>query len=165
MSPSSTQQWTRRIRYSDQHIRVSDAERGSVAELLGQHYADGRLDQAEFDDRISRTMAAKTRGDLAGLFDDLPEADPAGTGPAGPGGPGGPVSYRGPRRRGGLVRSLLLLVLLFIGANFAWHAFTASLFFVQPLVWAFVIVAVIMLMNRSHHRHNHHGHDRHWPDR
>src|ERR1700742_3623234 len=90
MSPSSTQQWTRRIRYSDQHIRVSDAERNSVAELLGQHYADGRLDQAEFDERVSRTMAAKTRGDLMGLFDDLPDTDAGGPGEAaGPGsGPG-----------------------------------------------------------------------------
>jgi hypothetical protein len=154
MSPASTQQWTRRIRYSDQHIRVSDAERNSVAELLGQHYADGRLDQAEFDDRIGRTMAAKTRGDLAGLFDDLPENGPAGTGPAGPGGPAGPaVPYRGARRRGGIVRALLLLLLVFICANFAWHAFT-SLFFIQPLVWAFVIVAVILLVNRSAHRHD-----------
>jgi hypothetical protein len=153
MSPSSAQQWTRRMRYSDQHIRVSDTERNAVAELLGQHYADGRLDQPEFDDRISRTMAAKTRGDLSGLFDDLPETGPAGAGPAGPGGPGGPVSYRGPRRRGGIVRPLLLLLLVFICANFAWHAFT-SLFFIQPLVWAFVIVAVIMLVNRSAHRHD-----------
>ena len=152
MSPATSQQWTRRIRYSDQHLRVSDAERNSVAELLGQHYADGRLDQAEFDDRISRTMAAKTRGDLAGLFDDLPEAGPAGAGVAGPGGPAGAVPYRGPRRRGGIARPLLLLLLVFICANVAWHAFT-SLFFIQPLVWAFVIVAVILLVNRSAHRH------------
>jgi hypothetical protein len=152
MSPATSQQWTRRIRYSDQHLRVSDAERNSVAELLGQHYADGRLDQAEFDDRISRTMAAKTRGDLAGLFDDLPETGPAGAGVAGPGGPAGPVPYRGPRRRGGTARPLLLLLLVFICANVAWHAFT-SLFFIQPLVWAFVIVAVILLVNRSAHRH------------
>ena len=152
MSPSSTQQWTRRIRYSDQHIRVSDADRNAVAELLGQHYADGRLDQAEFDERVSRTMAAKTRGDLSGLFDDLPETGPSGAGPAGPGGTG-PVQHRGPRRRGGIVRPLLLLLLVFICANFAWHAFT-SLFFIQPLVWAFVIVAVILLVNRSAHRHD-----------
>jgi hypothetical protein len=150
MSPATSQQWTRRIRYSDQHIRVSDADRNSVAELLGQHYADGRLDQAEFDDRIGRTMAAKTRGDLAGLFDDLPESGPAGAGAAGP---AGPVTNRGPRRRGGIARPLLLLLLVFICANFAWHAFT-SLFFIQPLVWAFVIVAVILLVNRSARRHD-----------
>ncbi|MGH3281108.1 MAG: DUF1707 SHOCT-like domain-containing protein [Trebonia sp.] len=152
MSPSPTQQWTRRLRYSDQHIRVSDTERNAVAEFLGQHYADGRLDQAEFDERVSRTMTAKTRGDLAGLFDDLPETGPAGDGPVDPGGPGGPsLTYSRPRKRG-LARPLLLLILLFICANFAWHAFT-SLFFIQPLVWAFVIVAVVLLVNRSHHRH------------
>jgi hypothetical protein len=152
MSPATSQQWTRRIRYSDQHIRVSDAERNAVAELLGQHYADGRLDQAEFDDRVSRTMAAKTRGDLAGLFDDLPETGAAGADAAGPAGPAAP--YRGPRRRSGIGRALLLLILVFICANFAWHAFT-SLFFIQPLVWAFVIVAVVLLVNRSHHHHRH----------
>jgi len=156
MSPTPAQQWTRRLRYpSDQHIRVSDVERNAVAELLGQHYADGRLDQPEFDDRISRTMAAKTRGDLAGLFNDLPETDPAGAGPAGPGGPGGPaLPYSGPQRRhsGGMARPLLLLIALFIGANVAWHAFTASMFFIQPLVWAFVIVAVVLLVTRSKQR-------------
>jgi hypothetical protein len=151
MSPSTSQQWTRRIRYSDQHIRVSDAERNSVAEILGQHYADGRLDQAEFDDRIGRTMAAKTRGDLAGLFDDLPENGPSGAGPSGP--DDRAVPYRGPRRRGGIVRALLLVLLVFICANFAWHAFT-SLFFVGPLIWLFAIVAVVLLVNRSAHRRN-----------
>lgn len=146
MSPA-TSQWTRRIRYSDQHIRVSDADRGAVAELLGQHYAEGRLDQAEFDERVSRTMAAKTRGDLTGLFDDLPDTDSAGE--AGPEGPGDrAVPYRTGRRRGGILRPLLLLALVLICANVAWHAAT-SLFFVGPLVWAFAIVAVLLLVQKS----------------
>src|SRR5580658_2934630 len=115
MSPSSAQQqWTRRIRYSDQHIRVSDAERNAVAELLGQHYADGRLDQAEFDERVSRAMTAKTRGDLTGLFDDLPETE-SGAGADGPRGSVRPTApYHVRRRRGGgIVRPLLLLLLVF----------------------------------------------------
>jgi hypothetical protein len=150
MSPSTTQQWTRRIRYSDQHIRVSDAERNAVAELLGRHYADGRLDQAEFDDRVGQTMAAKTRGDLTGLFGDLPDAGgAAGPGPDFPDGPAAP--YRPRRRPGGIARPVLLLVLLVICANVAWHAFT-SLFFIGPLVWAFVIVAIALLVTRASHR-------------
>ena len=154
MSPSSTQQWTRRIRYSDQHIRVSDAERSAVAELLGQHYADGRLDQAEFDERVGRTMAAKTRGDLAGLFDDLPETESG----AGAGGPRGPVQPAAPypvrrRRGGGLIRPLLLLTLLFICANVAWHALT-SWFFFQPFVWAFIVAAAIIVVARLSRRHD-----------
>src|SRR6202034_2618531 len=83
-------------------IRASDADRNAVAEQLGVHYADGRLDQAEFDERISRTMAAKTRGDLSGLFDDLP--DPGSAGAPGTSGPGGPAPYVRPRRRSGAFR-------------------------------------------------------------
>jgi hypothetical protein len=71
-----------RYGYTDQHIRVSDAERTEMADRLGAHFAEGRLNQAEFDERVAQAMNAKTRGDLSGLFDDLPE--PAGT-------PGTPV--------------------------------------------------------------------------
>src|ERR1700727_732325 len=59
--------------YSDQHLRVSDAERQAVADRLGEHFAEGRLDQAEFDERAGRAMSAKTRAALCGLFDDLPD--------------------------------------------------------------------------------------------
>ena len=33
--------------YSDQHLRVSDAERQAVTDRLSEHFAAGRLDQAE----------------------------------------------------------------------------------------------------------------------
>jgi hypothetical protein len=148
MSPSTAQQWTRRIRYSDQHLRVSDAERNVVAELLGKHYADGRLDQGEFDERVTRTMSAKTRGDLTGLFDDLPDSDS--TAGAGPADDGPAVPYRG-RRRHGLLRTLLLVIAVMICANIAWHALT-SMFFVGPLVWGIVLVAVILLVTKATRR-------------
>jgi hypothetical protein len=54
-------------------MRVSDAERAAVAERLSRHYGDGRLDQAEFNERLDRAMSAKTQSDLHGLFADLPE--------------------------------------------------------------------------------------------
>ena len=148
MSPTSSQQWTRRVRYSDQHLRVSDADRNAVAELLTQHYAEGRLDQAEFDERVGQTMAAKTRGDLAGLFDDLPEA---GNG-AGAGGPAEPaVPYRGRRGRGGILRPLLLIALVLICTNVAWHA-VASMFFIGPALWAVAVIAIVVLVARSRRR-------------
>ncbi|MGH3067538.1 MAG: DUF1707 SHOCT-like domain-containing protein [Streptosporangiaceae bacterium] len=56
-------------------MRVSDAERAEVADQLAQHYGDGRLDQAELDERLSRAMSAKTRADLTGITDDLPEVE------------------------------------------------------------------------------------------
>jgi hypothetical protein len=148
MPPTTTQQWTRRLRYSDQRLRVSDAERNEVAELLAKHYADGRLDQGEFDDRVTTAMAAKTRGDLMGLFDDLPDSDS--TPGAGPTAGGTAVPYRR-RRRTGLLRALLLVVAVMICANIAWHAFT-SMFFVGPLVWGFVLVAVILLVTKATRR-------------
>jgi GntR family transcriptional regulator len=92
--------------YSDQHLRVSDAEREAVCDRLAGHFAAGRLDQAEFDDRVARAMSAKTRADLRGLFADLSETGaPAGPelargrgGPPGDGPPGG--GPRGPRSPG-----------------------------------------------------------------
>jgi len=90
--------------YSDQHLRVSDAERDAVAGRLAEHFAAGRLDQAEFDDRVRRAMSAKTRGDLRALFADLSETGaPAGlelaqgsdgTPGGGPRGAGSPIEFR-----------------------------------------------------------------------
>lgn len=53
-------------------MRVSDAERHDVADALARHFAEGRLDEAELEERVSEAMAAKTRGDLGGLLADLP---------------------------------------------------------------------------------------------
>jgi hypothetical protein len=64
-----------RISASDAQMRVSDAERADVADRLSKHYGDGRLDQAEFNERLDRAMKAKTRADLTGLFSDLPGAE------------------------------------------------------------------------------------------
>jgi len=63
----------RRSGYGD--LRVSDAERAEVADLLSKHYGDGRLDQAEFEQRLDRAMKAKTYSDLGGLFADLPRTE------------------------------------------------------------------------------------------
>jgi hypothetical protein len=152
MSPTSSQQWSRRIRYSDQHLRVSDAERNAVTERLATHYSDGRLDQAEFDDRVSKAMAAKTRGDLDGLFDDLPDPEPSGaSGNARPG--DSAVPYRR-RRRGGLGRMILLVVLVIVALSIVSHALTAFAFGI-PWFWIAALIAVVLLVNRSaRHRHD-----------
>ena len=56
-------------------MRISDADRAQVADRLSAHYSDGRLDQAEFNERLDRAMNAKTQADLTGLFADLPATD------------------------------------------------------------------------------------------
>ena len=57
-------------------LRVSDAERDAVAAELAEHLKDGRLDTAEFDERVGQAVTAKTRGDLDRLVADLPRPDP-----------------------------------------------------------------------------------------
>lgn len=56
---------------SQPDLRVSDVERDRTGELLGEAYADGRLTLDEFNERMESALAAKTRGDLAGLTHDL----------------------------------------------------------------------------------------------
>jgi Flp pilus assembly protein TadB len=77
-SPSWTRGSRARGRADDIHpdMRVSDAERAAVADRLAKHYADGRLDQAEFDRRMDQAMRATTQADLSGLFVDLPGTEP-----------------------------------------------------------------------------------------
>ncbi|MDG4821187.1 DUF1707 domain-containing protein [Asanoa sp. WMMD1127] len=57
-------------------MRAGDAERQHVAEQLRTALELGRLDLHEYDERVQRTYAAKTFGDLDGLLDDLPDTVP-----------------------------------------------------------------------------------------
>lgn len=58
-------------------MRISDADRAEVADHLSRQYSEGRLDQAEFNDRLDRAMKAKTQSDLTWLLTDLPGVEPA----------------------------------------------------------------------------------------
>jgi len=59
------------------HVRVDADERERAATALHAHYVAGRLTHDELDDRVAQAYAARTRGDLTSLLDDLP-ALPAG---------------------------------------------------------------------------------------
>jgi Domain of unknown function (DUF1707) len=119
-----------RGQYSDEHLRVSDAERQAVADRLAAHFADGRLDQAEFDDRVGRAMSAKTRADLSGLFSDLPDA----------GAPAVADHPRHPARRRRHPVLIVVLLVLFIMAT------AHTVFWMTwPLLWvAFIGVALLL---------------------
>jgi Domain of unknown function (DUF1707) len=56
---------------SSPSLRASDADRDRVIELLRAAVADGRLDQAEFDERLDAALAARTIDALAPLTADL----------------------------------------------------------------------------------------------
>lgn len=53
-------------------IRVSDQDRLSAVELLGEAYAVGRLSRAELDERLAAAYSVKTCGELRDLTADLP---------------------------------------------------------------------------------------------
>jgi hypothetical protein len=114
MSAPSSPPWflaatRRRTSYSS--MRISDGERTEAADLLSKHYGDGRLDEAEFNQRLDQAMRAKTYADLSGLFDDLPRTETEAA-----------EAPRVPARRPG-------------------HRHPAGLFFVVALVIAAAVVA------------------------
>jgi Domain of unknown function (DUF1707) len=157
------------------HLRISDAERTEVTEALKRHCSDGRLDSAEFEARLDRTLRAKTRGDLAGLFDDLPDLTPGSptgvqtgksSGRYSPGdysssafGPfgsfgtfaAGAVSGRSRHRTTlwsvAMVGLAILAALAVLGA--VAHAFS-------HLAWVIVLFVAFVIWRRGHH------HRRHW---
>ncbi|MFI5890576.1 DUF1707 domain-containing protein [Actinoplanes sp. NPDC051513] len=57
-------------------MRAADADRQQVADQLRTALEEGRLDLAEFDERLRDAYAAKTYGDLDRLLTDLPNAAP-----------------------------------------------------------------------------------------
>jgi class 3 adenylate cyclase len=57
---------------SHPEIRISDAERNEVVDLLRQHCSEGRLTLDEFSDRVGDVFAARTRSELDKVTVDLP---------------------------------------------------------------------------------------------
>jgi Domain of unknown function (DUF1707) len=57
--------------------RLGDADRDALAQLLGRHYAEGRLDADELSRRLDAVYGATHRGDAAGALADLPVLAPA----------------------------------------------------------------------------------------
>ncbi|MTE12961.1 DUF1707 domain-containing protein [Nocardia sp. CT2-14] len=53
--------------------RASDAERAQTADLLGRHLSDGRLDLAEYTERLTQVYATATREGLQVVLADLPK--------------------------------------------------------------------------------------------
>src|ERR1700755_1686234 len=59
-------------------LRAADSDREYVAQRLRSALEEGRIDLAEFDERLASTYQAKTYGDLKALLTDLPSVTPAG---------------------------------------------------------------------------------------
>jgi Flp pilus assembly protein TadB len=57
-------------------LRIGDAEREAAARELGEHYAQGRISTEEHAERLDVVWAARTAGDLAPAFAELPRPRP-----------------------------------------------------------------------------------------
>lgn len=90
-------------------LRVADADRRAVADVLAEHYAEGRLDAAEHQERVAQAMVARTGADLVPLLADLPPLSPE-------------AEPRAPRRPRRLMPVLLaaFAALLVAGWTVAW---------------------------------------------
>jgi|SRR5579863_2614127 len=54
------------------HLRISDQDRDDAAAAIREHYAAGRLDNGEFEERLQAVLAARTERELRALTADLP---------------------------------------------------------------------------------------------
>ncbi len=138
----------------DDRMRASDADREAVTARLRDHYAEGRLDQDELDERVSAALGAKTFGDLRTLTTDLPGPVPlpprAAARPSG----GGPPPWRYHRRHRPPVGLFLLIALLLVLASGGgWALF--GFFRLIVVFWLVMMLTrfVIGLVYRHRHRY------------
>ena len=126
-------------------IRIGDAERDEAVSDLGDHFAAGRLNREEIDDRADQAMQARFSTDLAPLFADLP-AKPV-TAPTPPGkdarGVGAAVGVRD-------VAAPVLLVAAVAGAILL-HA----PFILWFGIWMLVIARITGHKHRFRHQQRH----------
>ncbi|MGW4407781.1 DUF1707 SHOCT-like domain-containing protein [Nonomuraea sp. NPDC004702] len=66
----------------DADIRAGDHDRDQVADRLRQAVAEGRISLDELRERIDRTYAARTVGELSALVADLPALSPVPASPS-----------------------------------------------------------------------------------
>ena len=149
-------------------MRAGTSERQAAVDRLTTHFADGRLDAAEFDQWVATAYGSTYLDELTPLFADLPATRPdrppwaadagyrsgPGRGQLPGGGPWGPRGARpGPPPPIRLAVFVLLMVAIFWSVGAVSHGF-----FPFPLLW--VVIGLLLLGRMRHRRHGwqHHGH-------
>ena len=110
-------------------VRIGDDDREAAVRALGEQYAEGRLTKDEFDERSDAAWSARTRGDLAPLFEDLPVRTPAKPSAAGRSPrPAGATRHR-PYRGFPLVPLIFLLVAITVVTKMPFLLLAVGLWF------------------------------------
>lgn len=131
-------------------VRIGDAERDRALAELGDHFAAGRLNREEFDQRADQAMQARFSSDLAPLFADLPQAPTAP--PPGRPTPPAPAGFGPPQL-------LWLLPIMMVGA-IAGAVLLHAPFLIWLVLWM-VIIGRLSGQRRWHRRQQMQRHD--WP--
>ena len=71
----TNQYFLERIARPNPNLRAADADRERIAQRLRDSHAEGRLDLAEFQQRLERCYQAKTYRELDELVSDLPRPE------------------------------------------------------------------------------------------
>ena len=107
----------------DRGVRVGDADRNTVAEILREQHLAGRIESDEFQERLDRCYQAKTYAELDELVSDLPRPEPARSG-----------ARRRPVAALALVPILIAAIAL-SGGHLVWLAIPLFFFIARPLLW------------------------------
>ena len=127
-------------------LRVSDSDRDRAIAELSEHFQAGRITTDELEERTGRALRARTAGDLAELFTDLPRK-PAPMGVPAPrvtpdAAPALPPASAPPARSGGVpVIPLVVVAVLVLGGFITGHSIVAAL--VPVLIVLFVIRRIV----------------------
>jgi Domain of unknown function (DUF1707) len=137
--------------YQPSGLRVSDSDRDRAIAELSEHFQAGRITTDELEERTGRALRARTAGDPAELFTDLPRkpAPTAGPAPRLAAGPALPPASAPPARPGGFpVVPLVVVAVLVLGGFISGHSIVAAL--VPVLIVLFVIRRIV---DGGHHEH------------
>src|SRR3954465_15778201 len=97
----------------DRQLRVGDAEREAGGDILRREHLAGRIDSDEFDERVTRSLTAKTYIELDRLIQDLPGSAPDPRRPSA-------VPWRRPRALPYAFLPFLLAAIVFSHGRAAW---------------------------------------------
>ncbi|HZS93329.1 MAG TPA: DUF1707 domain-containing protein [Chloroflexota bacterium] len=125
-------------------MRVADADRERVAELLRQNFSEGRLTYAEFQERLEQAYASKTFADLDTVTADLPAPAPARP---------DRQSVRRARTRNHVITYVTIMVFLII----IWAITSPGGYFwpIWPILgWGIAVVLDVLHIQTHHDRHS-----------
>jgi hypothetical protein len=134
-----------RARDGGAHLRASHADREQVIGVLKAAYVYGLVTKAEFDGRVSRTLASRTYAELALVTADIPAGLPALPPP-----PAGPAAERVPIRPGdGGVLAAAVVTFVVLTAGAVMPGPTSGLLFLLAAVIAAASLGLIHRQQRA----------------